>query len=115
MASRRDDHAQLAASRSIERMLSAIERSGLSPTEVRVLAALADEGCALVELADRLDLPAVAIRRTTRHLAMRGLVRRRLGAPRKAWVSLTTSGLTTLRLLTAIAMRPENQPRSLAS
>lgn len=74
MAARHDDQGQLAASRSFERMLWAIKRCGLSVTEFRGLVTLAGDGCALVELPDRLDLPAVAVRAATRHLAMRGLV-----------------------------------------
>ncbi len=108
MASPHDHHGQLAALRSLERMLSAVEHHGLSANEFRVLLALADDSCALVELTDRLDLPAVAVRAATRHLAMGGLIRRRQGARRKARVSLTAAGLTTLRLLTATATHPND-------
>jgi DNA-binding MarR family transcriptional regulator len=102
MSTQREDDEHLALSRSIERILSTIERCGLTPTEFRVLASLADDGCPLVELADRLDLPAATVRRASRQLTMRGLIRR-YGGRRRMRVSLTASGLSTLRLLTATA------------
>ena len=109
MYTQREDPEHLVLSRSIERILRTIERCGLTPTEFRVLAALAEDGCPLVELADRLDLPAVTVRRASRHLAMRGLIRR-YGGLRKVRVSLTSSGLATLRLLTATATTVPDQP-----
>jgi DNA-binding MarR family transcriptional regulator len=89
---------------SLERALSVIERRGLSAVEFRVLIALVDRGCGLPELAERLDMPAVVVRRATRHLAMRGLVRRlHAGRGQETRVSLTTAGLATFRSLATVS------------
>jgi DNA-binding MarR family transcriptional regulator len=96
----------MSSAATIERALTAIERSGLTPTEYRVLAELAERAGVQSALAASLDLPAVTVRRATRRLAMRGLIRRARGRRRNAELALTTAGLRTLRLLRARAAAP---------
>jgi len=80
-----------------------LERRRLSATELRVLLELIDRNATLPELAKALDLRPLEIRRASRRLTMRGLVRwRHVGKRSETTLAITAAGLATTRaLLTA--------------
>jgi DNA-binding MarR family transcriptional regulator len=87
--------------RTLDELAASIERSGLSPTEIRVLLWLAEREATAAEVTDALRQRAAAITTVAYRLAMRGLIRRRFeSGPRSGFVfTITPAGMLVLRPL----------------
>jgi DNA-binding MarR family transcriptional regulator len=87
--------------RTLDGLLATIERSELSPTEIRVLLWLAKREATAGELTDALYQRAGAITSVVYRLAMRGLIRRRFeNGQRSGFVfTITSAGMLALRPL----------------
>jgi len=85
----------------LDELLATIERSGLSPTEIRVLLWLAEREATAAELTEVLPQRAGAITGVAYRLAMRGLIRRRFeNGQRSGFVfAITSTGMLALRRL----------------
>ena len=79
-------------------LLATLEHRRLPPTEARLLLRLAASDATPAELSEALDQTPVAIEQATRHLAMRGLIRRRFerGRDSRFIFSITSAGLLCL-------------------
>jgi DNA-binding MarR family transcriptional regulator len=85
-------------------VLELVELRKLSATELRVLLALLDRGACVPELAEALDQRPDEITRASRSLSMRGLIRwHHVGRRKRRRLEITSSGLTTVRLLLTAA------------
>ena len=94
----------LAARATLDRVLELVELRKLSATELRVLLALLDRGACVPELAEALDQRPDEITRAGRRLSMRGLIRwHHVGRRQQTRLEITSSGLTTVRLLLTAA------------
>jgi DNA-binding MarR family transcriptional regulator len=85
----------------LDRALELLERTELSPTEMRVLLAVSDcrEGT-IAELADLLDTYPTDITRAGRRLAMRGLIRWHHGTrSEQALLGAMAAGAATIEAL----------------
>lgn len=98
----------------LDRVLELLGRRQLSATELRVLLRLLDREASLSELAEALGYPPVEIRRASRSLAMRGLVRwRHVGRRKRTRLAITAAGLATVRALLTAAGQAADEVQTL--
>jgi DNA-binding MarR family transcriptional regulator len=85
----------------LDRALGLLERTELSPTEMRVLLAVRDcREATIAELADLLETCPTEITRAGRRLAMRGLIRwHHSGRSEQALLGATAAGAATIEAL----------------
>lgn len=85
----------------LDDLLATLERSELSPTEIRILLWLARREGTVAELTDALEQRSGALRSVAYRLAMRGLIRRRFESRRRSGFvfAITPAGMLALRPL----------------
>jgi nucleotide-binding universal stress UspA family protein len=80
-----------ADSETLERLLDALEQQRLTPLDVRIMLRVNDDETTIADVAGSVGLPTSTIRRASRRLVMRGLLRRRRRRDRPLTFTLTAT------------------------